>query len=71
MQYGTHSHLRTGEERADRAGAKCAGGLHMVMMQSSTFQAHHGQAFIQIMVWFDLDAVFGDTHPMPYLEIRI
>jgi len=34
------------------------GGAHITMIQSLTFRARHGEAFMYMVVWFDLDVVF-------------
>jgi len=33
-------------------------GAHITMMQSLIFRAHHGEVFMNMVVWFDLDAIF-------------
>ena len=63
MQYDTHTNWRTGEERADSAGVKSEGRLHIWQwchMLSLTFRAHHGKIHSRRW-WCDLIL-------MPYLE---
>jgi len=61
MQSYTHSLGRQEKSVQIESGQRVRGGAHLTMIQSLTFRAHHGQAFTQMLVWFDLDAVF-DRH---------